>query len=513
MYVLVNAKSYRQIKNLKFSCDADVTGIEVHINSFSVEIRTDEDIETAQQIDLINERTGALWARYWITDSLRVNRDYVKIEAESVFLFLDRITMPAEYYDEVEVIYGIRQIFSELVDAYGGANRYYGWTGDDIDLWTRAEQPDTDDACYDDAAVMQTRYRVQSYSSLGYITVTVDDGQSPAIELSREIDLDYYYTDRIYKIDPDLQAAWENMSLDGFVPEQTARERLQWILFTTGAYAKTFFTETVEFKLADMASGAKFIPDESVFWRPTLQAKENVTALVIKSFSFAPAQGDPGTTEKWVEDEYGNVYIQTEQEFKLEAPDLPVTTPPNEVKIENVTIVNANNVNVILNRLANLYFKRLELEADVINGGEFLPGEKVGINNLLGEAFIGFIKSADFIFGKAQKSKLLIAEYMTATARKLTIIYADEGEEVTRVSYLLPPGFVFSIENIYPDIQKDSTRTIYYPVNDYAEGTMELESDTTITEVCHPALRQVKKKLYVYDVDTGSFSEDTLRIG
>lgn len=521
MYVLINGKSYRTIKNLKFNIEADVVVIEIPINGFSVEIKTDDEITTATQIDLIDERTSTLWARYWITEALRVDEYYVKVEAESVLMFLDRITMPAEYFDDVTPQYALQQIFSELAD-YSEGTHMYGWEHTEglTDYWTTSDAPQVGDALYDNAGVpYPAEITVASYNfNAGYPFITAPDYGRPAHIIEQNDfapNLDYILPAVPYEIDADLADEWltQHTGLTGYVPEQSARDRLQWIMLVTGAYIKTFFSDTIEIKKADLQRAAEYIPDSNVFWKPSVKYKEAVTALVIKSYSYTLTQQDPGTTEEWVQDEYGNIYIQTTQEFRLEDTSLPVTTPPNEVVIDNVTLVNANNVNAILGRVATMYFKRMELEASIIDGGQFLPADKVCVINPLGGVFIGFVNSADFIFGKMQKAKLNISEYLLYdNACKLIIIYADEGEEVCRFEYTLPPAYSFSIENVFPEVIDGDTRTIYYPVNEYATGTMEAEGDTIITEVCHPAIRQVKKRLYIYDVDNGTFDDGELRI-
>ena len=103
-------------------------------------------------------------------------------------------------------------------------------------------------------------------------------------------------------------------------------------------------------------------------------------------------------------------------------------------------------------------------------------------------------------------------KWQTGTSVNLIIIYIHDGEEVYRTSYKLPGGYSFRIENIYPDVTEGKIRTVYYPVNDYAEGTTALTGDTEVREICHPALVKNKKKLYIYDVDSAEKSSEELRI-
>jgi hypothetical protein len=42
-------------------------------------------------------------------------------------------------------------------------------------------------------------------------------------------------------LDSDVATEWASVTIQGFCPEQTARERLQWLLLCAGGYIKSFF--------------------------------------------------------------------------------------------------------------------------------------------------------------------------------------------------------------------------------------------------------------------------------
>jgi hypothetical protein len=422
--------------------------------------------------------------------------------------------MPAEYFDDVTPQYTLQQIFSEVEAALDPAGEmYYGWAND-VDLWTKSEQPDEDESVYDGNGNRYplNQYRVQSYNSIyDYIMVTVNDGSTAPMESYREDGLDYEINAPVYAIDDELVEKWEteHTGITGYAPEQTARERLQWILFITGAYIKSFFNEIVEIKKIPEATIP--IPNNKVFWRPSIKYSDYVTAVIVTAYTYTPTSSDPRTTDKWVQDEYGHVYIQSEHEVKLTNPDVPVTAPPKEIKVNDLTLINNTNVSEIASRMALYYFKRVEMDASVIDCGEYLPGDKCIIASV-GDAIVtGFINSASFVFGHKQGAKLHLTQSDVSLAVKLIIIYTDHGEEVQRAEYYLPAGYNFSIENPYPKIKDGNRFTVYFPINDYAEGIMG-ETETVIYEPVHIALQKVKKRLYIFDVDALSNNEDELRI-
>ena len=327
MVVITNNTTYETIRNLKFAPETDVTGMEIPVNGFSVEIKSEQGdpvISQGEDITLKDEKTGTVWAKYQIIRSERTDEHFVKVEAESLLRNLDGATMPAEYYEDWVFSSVVREVFSYLTD----------------DPTTIAS---------------------------------------------------------LYSIDSDIT----DVAIDGYAPEQTARERLQWALFIAGAYVKSYFSDKVEIK--KVPTTAVPIPDNKVFWRPTNTQLDIITAVVLKVYTYTPTQSDPASTDEWVKDEYGNVYIQTSQEVRVE--DTAVTTEyplaHKEVKIDKVTLVNNDNYADIISRLTRFYFNNyIELDTTVVDAEKYLPGELCAINRgIWGEVMLAHVKSADFIFG------------------------------------------------------------------------------------------------------------------
>lgn len=145
-------------------------------------------------------------------------------------------------------------------------------------------------------------------------------------------------TNQPYSVDP----AFASATITGFCPEQPARQRLLWLCFSLGAYVRTCFSSRAE--ILPVPSAQAFIPADQTFWKPTVTFKDHVTALTVKYYSFSPAQGEPETTDAWVKDGSGNVYIVTEYAMTLTNSYAPYGAPENEVVIEGMTLLNGDKI-------------------------------------------------------------------------------------------------------------------------------------------------------------------------
>ena len=104
MYVLVGDKrkvettKYIQIKNLSFAPEVSVTLDSVPINEFSVDILTEDTIETGQWAFLYDD-LDRLYAKYYITFAEHLEAHSVHLIAKSRVYALDNDTMSATFYD------------------------------------------------------------------------------------------------------------------------------------------------------------------------------------------------------------------------------------------------------------------------------------------------------------------------------------------------------------------------------------------------------------------------------
>jgi len=294
-----------------------------------------------------------------------------------------------------------------------------------------------------------------------------------------------------YYLDPSFQ----NKTIWGYCPKQTARERLQWVCFCIGAYIKSFFSDRIEILPIDNQQAA--IPLQKVFWKPSVAYNDYVTSISVTAYNYT--NGTPQTTDKWVK-VGSSYYIETSQEFTLDNPNAPQDADENVVFIDNVTIIGQDNVSEILSRLSAYYFKRMVVDAEIINNRDYIPGEKVSLPLDDENMAIGFINSMNFSFGTQSKSRIRLSQIDVQKSATLTIIRKYSTTELRKDKYYLPLNYEYSIENPYLDITKSSKRRIYYPVNKYATGTIS-STKTTNTQNYDIALEYSKKLLKIYSVD------------
>ena len=337
MKITINGVTYTQIKNLNFAPETDITGSEAVINKFSADIITSTDIDVGVNAYLYDDLNN-LWAKYWLVEAVRKEKNVLSIEAQSILRLLNQKTMDAVLYNGTSVSAIVSSIFSGLTNEYT------------------------------------------------------------------------------------LDASFSSETVSGYCPKQTARERLQWICFCMGAYLKTFFTDKILILPVDTSTVT--IPVEKTFWKPTTTYGDYVTA--VKATAYTYTRGTPQSTDKWVQD--GNLYyIETTQEFTLSNPSAPVTAQENVVSVSDVKIINSDNVADILSLLATYYFKRIEVDADVINNGAYAAGDKVVVAVDDSHFIAGFIKSESFTFGLQAKSKLKILQTDVVSGGKLIIIMRYNG--------------------------------------------------------------------------------------
>jgi len=299
-----------------------------------------------------------------------------------------------------------------------------------------------------------------------------------------------------------LDSSFSSATVTGFCPEQTARQRLQWVLFVIGAYAKTYFNDQVEILPID--STGTMIPPGKTYWSPSRSFDDYVTAVQIRAYNYT--QGTPAATDAWVTDGT-NYYIQTEQVFTLSNPDAPATAPENVIQVDGLTLIHTGNVSDILTLLSTYYFKRISVDLEVINNGEYLPGDQVTAYGTSDSLVTGYISSAVFTFGKQAKSSIHLVQTDVTEGGSLIIKYMYGNQQIGIQSYLFPVGYQYQIENPYIDLTTGTRRRIYRPQVKYAEGTVTSEGITD-EEQYDIALEYAASILRIYSVDQITQSEE-----
>ena len=271
-----------------------------------------------------------------------------------------------------------------------------------------------------------------------------------------------------YTIDSSLSSA----TVRGYCPEQTARERLQWLCFVANAYVRQAFTNTIEIKSLDVSTVTD-IPITRTYWKPSIEYSDFVTAIGRTTYEFT--EGTPSQDDEYVTVD-GVDYIISSSTFQLTNTGAPASAAPNIITVDRMYLANDDNVSDLASRLALLYFARNEVDADVINNRYYEPAQKVSIqldgNVDVPRYAIGYIESASFSFGLQAKSRLKIVASEVRTLTALLIKYMYENVNVATKRYNFPEGYNYQIENPYIDKASGTHRYIFRPVNQYATGTI-----------------------------------------
>lgn len=291
-----------------------------------------------------------------------------------------------------------------------------------------------------------------------------------------------------------LSSSFSSTTVTGVCPEQSARERLQWVLFAVGAYVKTFFNNQIE--VLPVGQAVTRIPIEATFWKPTVTYRDHVTAIQITGYS--AAEGDPGVGDEYVE--VGDTtYILTPQRYTFTNTAAPSTAADNVVKFESVYLVNEDNVGTILARVAGYLFKRTSVQMDAINNGEFIPGDFANAYVDADKMFSGYIESCAYSFGKQSRARMnLIASNAIPTVG-LTILYKYGSRQLKKKAYALPVGFAYNIQNPYIETNDGTHHYVFRPQTEAVTGTITVS--TTVTVQYDVALDLYQGTLYIANVD------------
>ena len=93
MKIIINSTTYSGLKNLSYSPETDVFGNSLPINEFRADIITTDDIAMSQWAELRDD-LNALWAKYWIVYAERIDRQTVRIQAQSALRLLEACPGP-----------------------------------------------------------------------------------------------------------------------------------------------------------------------------------------------------------------------------------------------------------------------------------------------------------------------------------------------------------------------------------------------------------------------------------
>lgn len=310
-----------------------------------------------------------------------------------------------------------------------------------------------------------------------------------------------------------LDQSFANVTITGFCPEQSARNRLQWVTLVIGAYVKSYFSDKVQILPID--DTPVLIPHEDTYWKPKITYSDYVTRVRAFAYSFTP--GTPSATDQWVTDGT-TTYIVSKQSVSFTNPDAPSAAPVHEITVDNLMLINDDNIDDILTHLSTYYFGRTTVEADVINNAEYQPGDRIQVyadTDIIAE---GFIEGASFTFGTQAKSRLSVTpvELIECGNLVVTHVYRPDGIEDVEIvlgskGYTLPVPYPYEIENPYHDETWGYERYIFRPEEDTITGTVQ-EGANEVEVEYYKALRFCDGDLEVVSVDDLSFEDGVVAI-
>ena len=275
----------------------------------------------------------------------------------------------------------------------------------------------------------------------------------------------------------DVAEELEDIDIDGFAPEQSARERLLWLLMISGAYVKSYFDTTIHIDMISNTIEAT-IPITKTFWKPSIGFRDYVTKLKIHAYSYNQKYPDPD--DNYVTD--GTDYwVVTEQVISITNSNVPSGVAENEVEIDGVTLLSPSRAYAVLSSLIAFYFNRVEVSADAINNGEYTPGERVAVPVDSSQLYQGYINRCDFSFGYQARSKLNITGALLVESATLTVLYMYSSTQVARRTYLLPKGYEYTIETEYIDRTVNGHRCIFRPDSETISGTLTADATQTVS--------------------------------
>lgn len=265
----------------------------------------------------------------------------------------------------------------------------------------------------------------------------------------------------------------EQTILKGYCPEQTVKERLQWVCFAVGAYVKTFFTDRIE--ILPLNAISVNIPMSKTYWRPSVSKSEFVSDIYVTGFSFTETSVEPKAYEEYIVLGESD-YLKVTRTVAHSHIDPPLYMDATEIHIDDIYLIRAGIADNVCSRLASIYFQREEVEADIINNAEYIPSQMVWLPinppNEIGVGKAGYIDSCDFSFGLQARSRIHFRVQDSRAILMLIVNYNKNNVKLGQNTYNFPVNTMYEVPNPYLDQTSGNIRRIYYPENETATGTM-----------------------------------------
>ena len=210
-----------------------------------------------------------------------------------------------------------------------------------------------------------------------------------------------------------LPSALASIQINGFAPEQTARERLLWLCLAMGAWVQQSFCNGLVFHALPDFSGhdltqGTLLPYKKTYWKPETQLGDPVHAVYVELIGTISTTESPnkesgtdegGTTYYW--DYITHGYVNPDED----APG------GSEVKISGVSLLNNEYQQSTFSLIGALYQNRMEVIAEIIDNGDVQPGDVVRVYADEDLIYCGVVQQCTFTFGQQAKARLTVNAY------------------------------------------------------------------------------------------------------
>jgi len=102
MYLVVDDVEFTSLKNLSFSPQTDLTGSSIPINTFTVDVVTDQSISVGEYA-LLKDDLDNLWAKYIVTSAEKIDPETVRVECKSTLYLCERYKLDAVMYNNTSL--------------------------------------------------------------------------------------------------------------------------------------------------------------------------------------------------------------------------------------------------------------------------------------------------------------------------------------------------------------------------------------------------------------------------
>lgn len=116
MYITIDETNYLDIRNLTFNPQTNMTGDQLPINEFEVDVRTSDVISYGQWVYLYDDMNN-LWAYYYIV-YVQPEGDMQHIRARSPLELMEQIVLPEQYYSGVPLDDVLDDTFNSIGAGY-----------------------------------------------------------------------------------------------------------------------------------------------------------------------------------------------------------------------------------------------------------------------------------------------------------------------------------------------------------------------------------------------------------